>query len=448
MTFDLKTPPEISGNSSNEYSSLAQNVNFHQMLGSVYEPGLIDTMLTTNPTIQLGWLGLSAAMSQAQVSLKQVGAKDEIYNFVYEMLFRRLETRFQQVFLNALQALLYGVAPAEVSLAFRGGHWVFKDITARPVRGFDLYNIRKEPGEWWINGRYSWYSTNGALKTVKCGGPNDKDSAIFWWPVFGEGLLGRSLLRPIVNEHLEKCEIRRLRGAALRKVLFGTPVLRARERRTDESELGDADIQSAKRSVAMAATGNSACLYLPDGFEKLEILYSGSDGLAKSVEAENAIDIQILMALGSSHIARGLLSGYGSQGAGENDQMLQDSIRRYFFQWFAQAFQPLIDWIIDINFGYQAHYPELEVVSPSVMTIPQLSRTLTQLVNSGLLRPCEEDEEELRRLCRMPEQSGKLIKQETKDNPSVLGISGHYDSITGDTREGRDILYTEQKAEN
>lgn len=444
---NLKTSPLVSNSTSIEINSINQSVNQYQMLGSIYEPGMIDEMLATNPTIQLGVLGLSSSMSQSQISLLKVNCKDEIYEFVKDMLFKSLNTRFQQVFLNSLNALFYGVAPAEVSLDYKYGHWVITDISPRPVRGFDLYYIKKNPGEWWINGRYQWYSSDGALKSVECGAPWEPDKALIYWPVFGPGLLGKSLLRPIVNEHLEKCQIRKLRGAALRKVLFGTPILHARKRDEQEADLNPQDIEQAKHAVATAATGNSACLYLSDAFDTPNILYADSNGIAKSIEAENAIDIQILMSLGSASIARGLLSGYGSQGAGENDQILQDNIRSYYFQWFAESFQPLIDYIVDLNFGPQEYYPELSVTSPSAMTIPQLSRTLVQLTSAGLIRPTEDDEALLRRLCRLPERSESsvnLSNEEGKNNSEIkpLGITGHYNPNTGiDSREERDEYY-------
>ena len=449
MAKNLLTSPLLAESTMQEVSSPEQSINQYRMLGSIYEPGLVREMLSTNPTIQLGVLGLSAAMAQSQISLLKVNCKPEIYEFVYDMLFKSLNTRFQQVFLSSLDALFYGVAPAEISMAFKYGKWWITDIAARPVSGFDLYYISKKPGEWWINGQYRWYDSTGALKTVQCGAPWEENKALIFWPVFGPGLLGRSLLRPVVNEHLEKCEIRRLRGAALRKVLFGTPILHARKRDVEESELDEKDVEKSKRALAMAATGNAACLYIPDDFETPNILYADSNGISKSIEAENAIDIQILMSLGSASIARGLLSGYGSQGAGENDQILQDNIRNYYFQWFAQAFQPLIDYIVDLNFGPQEFYPELSIVSPSPMTIPQLSRTLVQLVNSGLIKPTKDDEDILRRLCRMPENSGNDSSPPVGNNNSgPLGITGHYNSNTGiDSREDRDLAYQDSKAE-
>jgi hypothetical protein len=448
MGKELKTSPLVSNSTVIEINSINQSVNQYQMLGNIYAPGLVDEMLATNPTIQLGVLGLSAAMAQSQISLLKVNCKDEIYNFVYEMLFKSLNTRFQQVFLDSLNALFYGVAPAEISMDFKYGHWVITDIAARQVRGFDLYYLKKNPGEWWINGKYQWYDAQGSLKTVECGAPWEPEKATVFWPVFGPGLLGKSLLRPIVNEHLEKCQIRRLRGAALRKVLFGTPILHARKRDEQENALNPQDIEEAKHAVATAATGNSACLYLSDSFDEPKILYADSNGISKSIEAENAIDIQILMSLGSASIARGLLSGYGSQGAGENDQILQDNIRSFYFQWFAQAFQPLIDYIVDLNFGPQEYYPELSIVSPSAMTIPQLSRTLVQLVSAGLIQPTKQDEELLRRLCRLPEVNSELLSPENKPKDiKPLGITGHYDPVAGDTREERDIYYEETKSE-
>lgn len=445
MSFQ-KTSSLLAETTNLDYGSIEQSINQYHMLGSIYEPGLVDTMLAQNPTVQLGWLGLSAAMAQAQIDLMPCGCSQDIYDFIKEMLFRRLQTRFQQVFIDTLQALLYGVAPAEVSLDWKGGRWWISDISSRPARGFDLFNLKKRSGEWWISGTYSWFATDGSQRIVECGAPWERGKALIFWPVFGPGLLGRSLLRPIVNEHLEKQQIRKLRGAALSKCLFGTPILHARQRREDEGPLNPEEVNAAKFALARASTGNATCLYLPDSFDNPDVLYAQTDGLAKSIEAENALDLQILMALGSSHLARGLLSGYGSQGAGENDQQLQDSIRSYLFQWFQQQVQSLIDYIVDLNFGVQEYYPEITITSPSVMSIPQLSRTLTQLVGAGLYRPCRQDEEVLRKLCRMPEQSGELLELESNPNQTGLGITGHYDSAM-DTREGRDVYYSETKEE-
>lgn len=157
-----KTPAALAETTSIEVGGITQSVNQYRMLGNVYSPGLIDEMLTTNPTIQLGWLGLSAAMAQAQVALVPCGCRPDVYELINEMLFKRLETRFQQVFLDTLQALLYGVAPAEVSIAWEYGHWIISDISARPARGFDLFNLKKQSRDWWITGRYSWITGSGA----------------------------------------------------------------------------------------------------------------------------------------------------------------------------------------------------------------------------------------------------------------------------------------------
>lgn len=446
-----KTSAVIAETTSIELGGQTQSINQYRMLGSVYSPGLVDEMLAQSPTVQLGWLGLSAAMAQAQVALQPCGCKQEIFDFIDNMLFRRLETRFQQVFLTTLDALLYGVAPAEISLTWEYGHWIISDISSRPVRGFNLYSVTKESKNFWIHGQYQWFDRSGALKTVECGAPDEPDKALIWWPVFGGGILGKSLLRPIVDEHLNKNLIRKLRGNAISKSIFGVPVLHARTRGSEEDPLSVDEVKAAQMAVAKAATGNASCLYLSDAFDVPTTMYASTDGVAKSIEAENALDIQILMSLGSSHLARGLLSGYGSQGAEQGDMQLQDSIRQYYFSWFAEQFQQLIDYIVDINFGPQTRYPELSIVSPSMMTVPQLSRVLAQLSAAGLYRPCTADEDILRQLCRMPEQNGKLIKKpedSTARGTDELGIKGHYDEELGlDTREGRDVLYEENKVE-
>lgn len=447
----LKTSYLLHQSSSYETSDINQSINQYQMIGSIYERGVIDEMLATNPVIQLGVMGLTAAMSSAQISLSACGCKPEVYEFIDEMLFRSLDTRFQQVFLRALDALIYGVSAAELSIEYKYGRWVLKDISARPVSGFDLYNIKKDPKNFWIEGTYRWFDQKGALKSQDCGAPWETGKSLMAWFVYPSGsLLGRSILRPIVNEHKEKTLIRQLRGNAIPKSLYGTPVLHARKRDENEEPLREETVDQTAQALAVAATGRASCLYIPADFDAPDVLYAQDSGLQRSIEAENSLDIQILMALGSSAYARGVLTGFGSQGAAELDSDLQNSVRNLFFQWFSSEMQPLIDYFVDLNFGEQDRYPELVISSPSQMTTPQLSRTLVQLVSAGLYKPTTDDESKLRELLRMPQRTdeSKLLQtpNENVNNNAGLGITGHYSSVI-DTREGRDILYEETKVE-
>ena len=444
-----KTPDTLAQAAMYETSGQNQQIGQRSMIGSIWEPGLVDQMLATSSPIALGWAGLSSQMGTAIISIDAKGASQEITEFIKEMLFNRLETRFQQVFINTLQALLYGVAPAEISLIYRFGRWEIADIAARPASGFDLYSIRKQ--SWWIEGTYRWIDSAGAVQSVECGAPWEDQKALMWWPVFGPGILGRSILRPVVDEWQVKCTIRKMRGNAISRTLYGLPILHARKRDDNEPDLNPDEIRAAQAALARASTGSAAALFIPDCFDLPEIKFSDSNAITAANALEDHCDLQTLMALGSSQIARGLLGGYASAGVSDADEHLADNIRAYYFQFFSQSMQQLIDFIIDLNFGPQLHYPELVVASPSVMSIPQLSRTMAQLIASGVIRPTVEDEEQIRKMGRLPNQTGNIIANQHPNTPATddddgQGIKGHYDSATGiDTRIDRDINYQEVK---
>lgn len=421
-------------------SDLNGNFSGRSWFGHYYTPGLADEVLTTDPAIATGWQGLLSVMGQAAIDITGDHVRADVVEYLRACLFRRLNRRFNAVFNDVLQALVYGCQPLEVVTKYECGRWWLVDLVPIPARNFDLENVTRGPGEWWINGRCQ--TEHGY---IKCGGPGEPGALVLWL-TYGPGLFGRSIIRPILNEHLEKGQIRRLRAVGLAKSIIGTVTLFERKPDANQGEEALTDEQLKEQAECMAEALEAAeesTIALPNTFDKVQPIYPSADCVGKSIEAEDHTDLQILQAFGSQHLARGLLSGYGSQGAGETDTKAQQALRGLYFEWAASALQPLIDWLCDINFGALDSYPELSIISPTPQSPESLARSYVQLAAAGAIQPTKEDEILLRRLLRLPLEDG----DNGQPTGRVVRVPGTYDAKTGIDSRDRTFEYRESDAE-
>lgn len=393
--------------------------------------GIADQVLMTNPTVSAGWQELLSVMAQASVGLTGADKAPEIHRFLSEMLFSRMTRRINAILIELLDALIYGVQPMQVITEYVWGEgWVIRDLLAVPARYFQIESATKRPGQWWVEG---WVQTDNGL--IECGGPGS-GKALFLWATFGPGLLGRSILRPIMSYNEEKDEARRLRGVGLGKSVLGTII--AKERKPDissgETGMNEQQLENVSNTLARLTSpvAQSSVGTVPYTIESVQPVYPASDSIGKTIETENHADLTTLQAFGSQHMARGLLSGYGSQNAADSDDKAQQALRGYYYQWLANILQPLLDWIVDLNFDHVPYYPELHIVSPSAQEPASLINSYCRLVQAGAIQPTTADQDYIRQLLRLPESSaGEKMAIDIQK-----GAVGYYNQKTGlDTRE-------------
>lgn len=400
-----------------------------QWLGWPNVPGQADVALESDPALSAGWLGLLSIMAQAEIDIGGRDVPPQIREFFREMLFKKASRRFNNVFIDLLGALLYGVQPLQVLLSYSNGFWLLDDLWPVPARYFSLETIKKRSNEWWINGDLF---VNG--QRIKAGPPGS-GLPVFFWATYGPGLFGRSILRPVMGDHEEKQYSRRLRGVGLTKSVLGTVALFERPPENQDNPLTEKQMEEYAETLADAVTARDrSTVMLPYNVASVQPIYAAADSITKTIDAENHADLSILQAFGSQHMARGLLSGYGSQGAGETDSRAQQALRGYYFQWAAGAIQPLLDWITDLNFGPQDAYPELSIISPEAQGPKNLVDEYTRLTAAGVLTSTPADADFFRRLLRLPQGNGQLA--EMKKAP--IAVSGSFDKIKGDTRDAGD----------
>lgn len=403
-------------------------------LGTPYSVGKADEALLTDPAIAAGWQELSSVMAQAAVGITGADKVPAIHEFLSAMLFSRLNRRFNAIIVDLLQALIYGVQPMQVITAYdaASGRWELKDLLPIPARNFELYSLKYKPGQWWIEGNIILFDG----RIIECTGPG-QGGALVLWATFGPGLLGRPIIRPVMAYNEEKASARKLRGVGLYKSVLGT--LLAFERKPDlnsgEAPMNTEQLSGVSDALAKLTNGaaNSSVGTMPYTIDQVTPIYPAADAIGKTVEAENHADMAILQAFGSQHLARGLLSGYGSQGAGQADMQAQQALRGYYYQWIANTLQPVLDWIVDLNFTRPDYYPELHIVSPTAQEPASLINSYCRLLQAGGLEATTADQDYIRQLLRLPARTaGQPVK---KQEATGLG-AGYYNQATGeDTRE-------------
>lgn len=419
------------GNDSSVYDR-SYNYSGRNAIGMYSTVGLQDDILNTNPTVQIGFLGLVSSMLGAEFTLGgNPGVDQKVSDYIREALFERMNTRFKVLVWNTFKALLYGVAPHEVTFKYEDNLWYINDMSYRPLRGFDINTLAKKEGEWWPTGRYQWRDHTGKVLESSFGAPGELDKALAWWPVYGESLVGTPLIRPIMNEHYEKSDIRKIRRIAIQKALFGTPYVHAAENST--KAIDDPEVTATLETIGQQFIDEEGCVFIPEWVKEHGQLFAQTDAISKSIDAENHCDIQTLQAFGSQWIARGLMSPYGSNAAGDSDASAQQQLRVFFFEWFSSELQPLIDWLIDLNFGKQTYYPELKVVSTQGVGPAEEVRAFVQLVQQGVVKASDKDDAHFRMLHRWPARDQATEREVPKAAPTV---PGKFDQKTGlDTRD-------------
>lgn len=410
-------------------------VDIPAIIGSDTMPGYVEKALDSDSTLSTAWLGLISNMVSAEIDIKACGAKPEVVQYVKECFFKRAARRFADFHGDLLNALIFGVAPFEVTMKFQAGKWWLDNLNFILPRHFDLTSLKKKPGEWWITGR----CVVEHRRLVAIGAPGS-GLPVVWWPIYGRGLLGTSLLRPLIDIHNEKADVIEQRRIAVQKSIQGSLIALTSEPTSLLEELNPSELQDVADELACCANGTDNAVALPPQIKSVTPIYPASDSISKSIEAENHCDLSILSAFGAQNWARGLLSSYGSNGAGQNDNRAQENLRGYFFQWCARQFQDLIDFFIDLNFGPQEYYPELTMISAAPQTPEALVRAMVSLAGAGALVFTEADELYMRRMLRLPLKQGLPLppKQDT--------AAGYYSQKTGiDSRKDRNDEYERAK---
>jgi hypothetical protein len=365
------------------------NLTYSKAQGRLGTIGEWEQMLKTNPIARIAYTSMIATLQSATFHIgipEQANEKDvnpEVKQFVNDLLFVKPDKRFSQYVGRLLRAIAYGFYPQEITTKLEDGKLYIADLDPRPPRTFEPTTIKRE-ADGWVRAQQQFYDEKDELKTVNYGAPGEGGKGWLWWPVYGDGLFGDPILRPVFNEHKEKEDIRRIRRLAVQKFLCPTPVVTSREDAGQDDEKAHKDeVEDTEKAIGSVVYDEEGVLTLPPWVESLTQFIPPGDAIAASIEAENHCDIQILLAFFAQWVARGLLAAYGSAGASGVDTQEQRNIRKHFVEWIKDQVQILIDYFVDWNYGPQLVYPELAVIYREELTLRDEVAAASQLMRGG-----------------------------------------------------------------
>jgi len=303
-----------------------------------------------------------------------------------------METPFEEVTQKALFATVYGVSPHEVTTKWVDGKLWLKELGHRPLRSFSQASIWQDD-KGWVHAEQSFYSgKNTEYKTAKYDKPGTDGAGWLWWPIFGDGLLGQSLLRPVLSDTQLKDSIRRTKRVASDKTVLGPALVYSDEDIPDKDDPKYQEYKQTLTEIGEAITHEKAVIGLPPWVKSVGQLFANSEALEKATALENHSDIQVLMVFGAQYLARGLLAPYGTNASSKTDATEQRNIRRFYINWLMKELQKLLDWFVEFNFGPQKHKPKLKADYSQELKLEDEVANWVKLRNAGGLSVSDVDE--------------------------------------------------------
>jgi len=406
-------------------------------VGSIQSPGAWESMIRTNPTAATSFQSMLATLQAVTWEVKPCGAKKSHVKFVEKLYFEMFQRSFKSFIRTLLNAPLYGFAPHEITTYQSNGYTWIKDLQYRQPRTFNLWTVAiNSDGS--VNATQQYYKNN-AISTARYGRPGMPGGGWLFWPVFGEGVFGQSVLRPIYNEHKEKEDIRKIRRIAIQKYLLDTIAIKIRnDEDIDElDEATKASIDNSLEELQRVIYHEKNVISLPGIVEDVVQLFNDSESIPRSIEAEQHCDLQVMLSFGSQWMGRGLLGAYSSNAASKTDITEQRNLRRFYIDWISESVQWLSDYFIDYNYGPQEKYPELSAIYVPEIEPETQANIAVKLRKGGLLSIDDDDEDYFRGLVGMPKRTKNPSQPRADDGrKEPPETEGDFDQDTGeDTRE-------------
>lgn len=408
-------------------------------IGTYNQPGMWDNMLRQNPTAHIGALSMLATIDSVDWEVRAHDkALKSVTSYTEDLFFAYLNRDFKEIAQTTAKAPFFGVAPHEKTTRLVRNRLYLADLQYRPLRSFDLWSIKLRK-DGYVEGRQRYVDETGNTVSAEYGRPK-KGVGWLHWPIFGDGLFGNSILRPIYNEHKEKEDIRKIRRIAVQKALFGTLLVKLRDEITPQLMAQDkatADlVNSTLEKLSQMMIHENGVASLPSFVESVDQAYANSDAIGKAIEAENHADLQILLSFAYHWIGRGLFSAYGTNASAKTDSNEQRNIRRFFLNWVSRSFNPIIKWFVDWNFGPQKYYPYLYAFYTQEQTATEITNNISKAVANKIVIPDDQLEHFIRRINGAPEHdpaTARVIEDPVNKDPETPGT---FDKDTGeDTRE-------------
>jgi hypothetical protein len=352
--------------------------------GTISTPGQWRRMEQTCPAVAAGARALLGVLQGSAVDLKaHEGTPEQIVDYLRECLFERPRQQFATTLESILSAVRYGFAPHEITIYRDAGKIWLAGLEYRPPQTFDLHSCRRLPSGW-VEATQRYIDSDGTIKTAQYGEPGRAGTGILLWPVSGgEGaLLGEGFYRPLYAIYEEWAEAVNLRRIAMQRASLGALVVTQR----DTGKAPDVTaLEATEEALGEMITVEKAVVILPQWVESAAFEFSRPEAIDAITGVIQDCETRILQAFGAQYAARGITTQHGSYSASRTDADELRGHRASYASWISQQIQPLIDWLVNLNFGEQRHYPELSVSVPRELTPQDLITAASQAVSAKLL---------------------------------------------------------------
>jgi hypothetical protein len=384
-------------------------LNYRKVMGDLSTPGQWRIMEQTCPTISVG--------KRARIDILQ-GVKwdvashedtpEEVVEYVREMLLERMVKRFEQVARNCFEAPGYGAAPQEITTYVADGKLWVRDLDPRPIQTFEKHTVR-ENEDGFIEGTQRFYdgkSNGSTLKSVEYGTPGEDGKGWLFWVTWGYNgsIFGEGFYRSLYTIYLEWADAIRYRRIATQKASLGVPCAFAREGTQQTKDERDA----AAETLGDVTTHELGAFIAPDWMEKIEWTFTNGEAIDALTEVLRDCEMRMLIMFGAQYAGRGTLTGTGTNAAGEVDSRELKGHRQAQIDWLSSQIQPLINIMVDENFGEQKHYPSLVGSVPYEINPSQFVDSLVKAAAGNTLIIDKNIRDEVRRALKLEPEGDEV----------------------------------------
>jgi len=352
-------------------------------VGTISDVGKWREMEQTSVMVSLGSRALLGVLQGVNWDFQHhEDTPEQIVEYLRSAFFERMDRPWESVAESIFAAVRYGFAPHEITLFTEGNLVYLRDLGYRPPWTIDLYTVRKGDKGWMECTQRYYRPDNMGIEMAFFGQPGEAGKGWLLWPTFGDngGPLGEAFYRPIFAIYEEWADALRRRRIAVQKTV-GVPIAFVRENAKPTED----DQEDTREELGSLTTHEKGSGTMPAWVERIEWSHPEPESIRALTEVLGDCDARIALAFGAQYAIRGLLTKYGTQSAGETDSAQLSGHRQYFLDWLSRQVQPIVDWLVDENFGPQKYYPQLTASAPEELEPAVLVDSIVKASAGGAL---------------------------------------------------------------
>ena len=245
-----------------------------------------------------------------------------------------------------------------------------------------------------------WVEVDGKLHHIRQSGVKDgkwthvdlpaEKTLLCTWNKTGSNHQGFSAFRPAWYMGFVRSELLKMMAVGAEREGLGVPVAEVDK----DVVLTDDQRDKLQEVLESLVYHENAAVQLPPGVKMNWVFSGGSGNRAGLLELWKSLGVAILELVQAQQVALGT-GETGSRSVGEVHNETKNAFVEGIRAWIEGGIQPLVNRLVDLNFGPQKHYPQFSL---SVKKEEQSGsvQDLKALVDGGVIHPTMDDENVLR----------------------------------------------------